>query len=66
MTKKKIEEIDSENINGTLHPDEFYLSYSRLQYIYKSDSFKELKYFLITQKELHLIFNASRIWSFTM
>ena len=43
--KKKIEEIESENINGTLHPDEFYLSYSRLQYIYKSDTFKELKYF---------------------
>ena len=43
--KKKLEEIESENINGTLHPDEFYLSYSRLQYIYKSDTFKELKYF---------------------
>ena len=28
-----------------MHPDEFYLSYSRLQYIYKSDTFKELKYF---------------------
>ena len=45
MKKKKLEEIESENINGTLHPDEFYLSYSRLQYIYKSDTFKELKYF---------------------
>ncbi len=42
---KKLNELDNENVNCSVHPNTFYLSYKQLENIYKSRSFKEFSYF---------------------
>ena len=40
-----LEEFENENINGSLHPNTFYISNEKLDNIYKSNMFKEFSYF---------------------